>query len=87
MAAQFEQLCNSIIKPQNEQEKEYFNRQEKLNLDKQNVIEEFKKRFTAPELDNILHISHVNKFVQDKTGLTLDIDELYLAYYQLLLKG
>lgn len=87
ITSDFNSICESIFQPKQD-EKEEFKRQEEHNQNKQSAYQRLTAIYQSEEPDFILDLAYVWKQLKDKTGIeNYPIDEMYLAYYKLLLKG
>lgn len=83
----FSSICERLFQPKQE-EKEQFKRQEEHNQNKQSAYNQLTAIYQSEEPDFMLDLAFVWKQLKDKTGIEdYPIDEMYLAYYKLLLKG
>jgi len=84
----FNQITDDYFKAKNEDEKKQQQKQKEFNDTKKSALNKFRAIVQSEnDLDFLLGIAPVQKYVVDKTGLDkLDIDDLFIAYYQLLLK-
>ncbi len=87
ITSDFNSICETIFQPKQD-EKEEFKRQEEHNQNKQSAYQKLTAIYQSEEPDFILDLAYVWKHLKDKTGIEdYPIDEMYLAYYKLLLKG
>lgn len=87
MTEKFNSICETIFQPKQD-EKEQFKRQEEFQNSKKTALDQLTSAFYSDDIMFLLPLSVAYMHVKNKTGLdNLDIDEMYLTYYQLLLKG
>lgn len=83
----FNNICENIFQPKQD-EKEQYKRQEEHTQNKQSAYQRLTEIYQSDEPDFILDLAFVWKQLKDKTGIeNYNLDEMYLAYYKLLLKG
>ena len=84
----FNSVTELYFAPKNKDERDQREKQKEFDNKKKAALDKFSSKVQSEtDLDFLLGIAPVHKYVADKTGLTkLNIDDLFIAYYKLLLK-
>lgn len=89
MTDAFNSISEEILTKADEtqEDKQQKAKQEDFNRKKAQGFKDFTNRFKSDDVEFLIIFNPVNQYCEDRGIFNLDIDEMFLAYYQLLIKG